>query len=285
LAYLHRMRGDASASSLALEESALECGLAEDPVGVEIARCLLASIACEEGDPQAGASQLIQVLSRFESLAASETVTAAGRNRLARRWLENAQSDLARAYLGCGDTARARPLVEQVIARQISSISARGLLYAKCIEARLLLAENRVPEAKEAIEAGYRAVEDHSENYQGDLNSSELGAAITAMSALGYALMGDVACAGDAFRNACDLNPDLHNRRAQAWSWGARAILARGTGDRGAALEAIRHGLALVQRSGAPIRRFLLELQEDLREGSDRVTMSAVRDLVCRFGD
>lgn len=94
LAYLHRLRGDAGATRSTLERSEAECVLAEDELGTEIARSLLAAVSYEEGFAESAVARYKECVSRFERLVDDPTVKAAGRAGLARRWVINARVHL-----------------------------------------------------------------------------------------------------------------------------------------------------------------------------------------------
>ena len=120
IGYLHRLRGDAKSTRSALERSEAECDLANDQLGAEIARAIMAMISYEEGFEDAAIRALTERLSRFSSLVSDPEIANAGRSMFARRWVINAQVDLGLAYLAKGDHAAARRLIEASVEHQPS---------------------------------------------------------------------------------------------------------------------------------------------------------------------
>lgn len=279
LAYVNRLRGDAGATRSTLERSEADCWLAEDALGAEIARSLLGAVSYEEGFAASAVATLKACLSRFELLVDDPAVKAAGRSGFARRWLVNARIHLGQAYLAAGDPEAARPLIESQLAEMDREPMPAFLATLKRVEAQLRLAEGKVSLAQSAIAASWNAIEG-----QGGLDSTELAAATVAITGVTHALTGSTSSADSCFDQACMLPSDLHNRRAQAWAWAGRAILARESGDRRSSLVAIRKGLDLVQRSGAPIRAFLLEMLRSSYTQEGGAKLCDLKALVCRTG-
>ncbi len=224
IGYLHRLRGDAKSTRSALERSEAECDLANDQLGAEIARAIMAMISYEEGFEDAAIRALTERLSRFSSLVSDPEIANAGRSMFARRWVINAQVDLGLAYLAKGDHAAARRLIEASVEHQPSI---PGLATIKRIEAQLCLAEGKLDLARDAIRNSRVAI-----SQQGDLNSTEGAAATAAITGVIDALSRYRTPALSHFEEACKLPPNLHNRRAQGWAWAGRAILAKEAGDR-----------------------------------------------------
>ena len=275
LAYVNRLRGDAGATRSSLERSEADCILAEDALGAEIARCLLGVVSYEEGLGESAVATLEECLPRFELLVDDPAVKTANRTGFARRWVVNARIHLGQAYLAAGDPDAARHLIEKQLAEFDREPMPAFVATLKRVEAQLRLAEGNLNLAQSAIAASWKAIE--------DLNSTELAAATVAITGLTNALMGSTSSADSCFEQACSLPADLHNRRGQGWAWAGRAILAREAGDRRSSLVAIRKGLDLVQRSGAPIRAFLLQmLRSYTTEGG--AELSDLKALVCRTG-
>jgi tetratricopeptide (TPR) repeat protein len=279
LAYLHRLRGDAGACRSAFEQSEVECVLANDMVGVEIARCSIASVSCEEGFPQPAVAQFTDSLRRLERMIDESSIKEAGRAGLARRWLGNVRSDLSRAYLASQEQRQARVLIEQQLAEDSVGPSVRGLLIIKRLEARLLLSEGRLDAAEAAINASFKAIGD------GEIESTELAAATVMMIGLVEALLGSRESARQSFQRACSLPSDLNNRRAQGCAWAGLAIIARDANDIRSSRMAIRSGLELLGRCGAPIRNFLFGLMKDIQMTAHEIGFHALMNVVCRFGD
>jgi tetratricopeptide (TPR) repeat protein len=278
IAYLNRLRGDVGASRSAYQQSEAECALGEDDVGVEIARCSIASLHCEEGLWGVALTQLELSLQRFSELAEDPGIRAVNRTGLALRWLANARGDACRALLGIPALERAQALIEQALSEEASGASVRGLSIAKRLEARLHLAKNDLDAAASVIDVSFRLIEPRS------LQTTELAAATMAMHGLIRASMGQLSLAKQSLGQACDLPSDLNNRRAQGLAWAARAILARGTGDRALAISSVRRGLELLTRCGSPIRLFLLRFLSDVYSGSDMVMLSDLQNVAWRFG-
>jgi len=277
--YLHRLRGDACAARAALERSEIECSTAKDEVGVEIARTLLAVLSYEEGFADLAVQELSGCLSRLENLVDNPAVRSANRSGFARRWVINARLHLSLAHVALGRYKAAWQLLR--LSRADPSIA--GYATAKRIEAQLFLAEGQLKPALEAIGASWDAIEQPP----GDLMSTELAAATVAISGVIHGLeeseegrRSAISC----FQQACALPSDLHNRRAQAWAWAGCAILARKAGDKIACLTAIHKGLAAVQRSGAPVRAFLLKLLRSCYSEEEGPTLNDLIELVCRSG-
>ena len=137
-----------SSTRSALERSEAECDLANDQLGAEIARAMMAMISYEEGFEDAAIRALTERLSRFSSLVSDPEIANAGRSMFARRWVINAQVDLGLAYLAKGDHAAARRLIEASVEHQPSIT---GLATIKRIEAQLCLAEGKLDLARDAI--------------------------------------------------------------------------------------------------------------------------------------
>ena len=281
LAYLHQLRGDAGATRSALERSEAESDLAKDELGAEIARTLLAAVLYEEGFAGAAVLRLTESLSRLERLVDDPGVKEAGRSGLARRWVINAQINLGQAYLAVGNPEAARRLIGRPADGEHGP-SITGLATAKRIEAQFCLAEGHLSSALAAIGASWKAIEQ-----QGDLTSTELAAGTVALAGIIHALEGSEESRKSAlscFEQACNLPTGLHNRRAQGWAWAGRAILAKKAGDGVAFLDAVHNGLALVQRCGAPIRAFLLDLLRNSYSTEGGPDLNDLRELVCRSG-
>ena len=271
LGYLQRLRGDAGAARAALERSEVECELAGDGVGAEIARSVLAAISYEEGLAEAAVAQYKASLAQFVRMVDDPEVRAAGRSGLARRWIFNARVHLAQAYLAAGNHQAARRELDTQLAEQDQEPSTLGLATLKRVEAQLLLAEDDLGSAEAAIAASRQALDT-----QGDLKTVDMAAATVAITGVIRALTESHASAQSCFEEACQLPPELYNYRGQAWACAGRAILAREAGDADAALRAIGEGLDKVQRGGAPIRSFLLQL---LRTAYATETAPGLRDL------
>jgi tetratricopeptide (TPR) repeat protein len=261
LAYLHRLRGDAGATRSTLERSEAECDLAKDELGAEIARTVLGVVSYEEGFADAAVRALTERLSRLEGLVDHSEIKEAGRTDLVHRWLINARIHLGQAHLAAGNYATARQLIGPRVNGEHNP-SIVGLATVKRIEAQLCLAEGDLRLARDAIGASWEAI-----GQQGQLLSTELAAATVAIAGVIHSLEGSRPSALSCFDEACRLPPDLHNRRAQGWAWAGRAILAREAGDRVHFLAAVHEGLAVIQRCGAPVRAFLLELLKQLLHG------------------
>ncbi len=279
LAYVHRLRCDAGATRSALERSEVDCILAEDELGAEIARSLLATVSYEEGFADSAVSRLKECLSRFELLVDDSAVKTAGRTALARRWVVNARIHLGQAHLAVGATKAAKDMIERQLCEEDQNPSTAGLATIKRIEAQLRLAEGNLGLAEKAIVASRKAID-----YQGDMRLTELAAATVAITGLVNALTGSYSSAVSWFEQACSLPPNLHNRRAQAWAWVGSAILARKAGDPSSSLAAVRKGLDLVQRGGAPIRSFLLNMVRNSYTTGGEADLSDLKALVCRTG-
>lgn len=274
LGYLERLRGDAGASRSAFERSEAECDLANDGVGAEIARTILALISVEEGQWETALRELTECLSRLKQLAHDPEVEKAGRRGLVLRWVGNAHYHLIQAHLACGDTKIARRLIRE--AERWRGPSITGLVTAKRIEAQLSLREGNLESASEAVSASWKAIDQ-----QGDLMSTELAAATVALAGVIRALEGGSESALLLFEQACGLPADLHNRRAQGLAWGGRAILAREAGDRAAFLAAVQGGLTAVRRCGTPIRAFLLDFLRDSYKSQGLPNLDDLKRLMC----
>jgi len=278
LAYLHRLRGNAGATRSTLERSEAECELAEDELGTQIARSVLAVVSYEEGLAGSSVTELKACLSRLEQLVDDPGVKRAGRDGLARRWVVNARTHLGQAYVAAGDNVSARRMIGRRHADEEKEPSVTGLATALRVEAQLYLAEGHPDLAQDAISASWNAIEQ-----QGDLLSAELAAATVTIAGLTNALMGSRDSALSCFKQACGLPPDLHNRRAQGLAWAGRAILAREGGDHPTSLAAVREGLAVVQLCGAPVRAFLLELLRN-SYSTGGPNLNDLKVVVCRSG-
>jgi hypothetical protein len=198
----------------------------------------------------------------------------ANRSGFAKRWVFNARIHLAQARLGVGDCAGAREVFE--LAR--GQVSPGG---SKRLEAQLLLAEGQLEDALDAIGASRSAIEKED----GGLKFTEMSAATVSMAGILHALGKSPEARRSAisnFEEACSLPPDLHNRRAQGWAWAGQAILAGEAGDDSACLRAIHSGLAAVQRCGAPIRAFLLDLLRSQYSPNGAPGLTDLKELVCR---
>ena len=275
LGYLERLRGNAEATRSTFERSEAECDLANDELGAEIARTVLALVSYEEGFAATAIGGLTESLARLKKLANDPKIKEAGRDALARRWVSNSQYHLVQAHLAGGNTPIARRLIVKLGNEQGPSIT--GLVTAKRIEAQLFLAEGDLGLASDAIGASWEAIEQ-----QGDLMSTELAAATVAFAGVTHALEGSSESALSCFEQACSLPADLHNRRAQGWAWAGRAILAKEAGDRVTSLAAVHEGLTVVQRCGAPIRAFLMELLRSGCSTEGGPVLDDLKALVCR---
>jgi tetratricopeptide (TPR) repeat protein len=275
-AYLNRLRGDAAAATSAIERSEAECELGADIVGVEIAKSLHAAALYEEGMPEAAVAKYRACLVRFEELVADPAIEEAGRVGFARRWLVNTKIHLGQAYLSAGNYDDARSLIESQVAAVSNGPSSFAVATTKRVEAQLRLAENDIIGAEAAIAASWNII-------RGDESSAESAAATLAITGVTHALAGDHPSALSCFNDACRLSPDLHNHRAQGWAWAGQAILAKASGNRELSRSAVIEGLKCVERCGAPVRSFLLDLLRTNHK-EDGPGLDELRQLVYRAG-
>jgi tetratricopeptide (TPR) repeat protein len=277
-AYLARLRGDAGAARSALERSEVECELSADWVGVQIAKSLKAAILYEEGFAEDAVWAYEKCLVEFQKMVSDPELEKSGRSGFARRWLVNTQIHLGQANLSAGNVGAARKLIEERLAAADTEPSTIGFSTAKRIEAQLRLAEGDLDRARDAIEKSWNTIRE-----QGEEITTELAAATITIAGVIHALKGGNDYAQSCFEQACRLNPDLHNHRAQGWACAGRAILASASKDENSSRLAIFEGLKLVERCGAPIRFVLLELLRS-RYSKKRLDLKDLRELVHKFG-
>ena len=277
-AYIHHLRGDATATGASLERSDAECALAGDHVGEAIAQIQLAGLALQEGSTRAGIQTVTESLATLDRLIKDSNTHSTGRTGFARRWVINARTFLLRAKVVDRDLTTARSLLQVIQNDQLQTPSSLGLSTAKAIEAQLCLAENDTAAARTAIAEAWHRIEE-----QNQLDATEGAAGIITLTGLLHALEGDTAAALSFFERANRLPPDLHNRIGQAWAWATRAIIAAHVGDSATSLAAIRGGLDLVLHCGAPARTFLLSLLRNTSSTPDMRTLKDIQQQVCGY--
>jgi len=162
--------------------------------------------------------------------------------------------------MGDGDATSARKLFD-IHRRQEALGPGAGHAKLQRIEAQLCLMEGTLDAAISAIGKSWSAMED-----QAELADVELAAATVAISGVVHALQGEAERAMQCFHVARALPADLHNHTAQGLACAGDAILKAESGDCHTALGAVSAGLQSVQRCGAPVRHFLLELLRHYEE-------------------
>ena len=151
LGYLSRLRGDAAAAAAAFDRSEVECELAGDSVGVEIARSHRATRLMEEGVATEAVAKFEASVARFQELIVDPAVQAARRDGLARRWLLNVRIHLSQAYLAASNHIEATRLIGALVTEISEGPSALAFATTKRIEAQIWLAQNEIGKSEAAI--------------------------------------------------------------------------------------------------------------------------------------
>ena len=271
LAYLQIYRGDAERALEKLARSQVEADACGDSVGAGIARALGAAVRSEEGVLHEPIETLAAEARNFTALAQSEELKRNGRHVFANRWRVNCDIHSMQALLAAGEIDRAARAYDDYV-RSDPNPSRLGNPWLAFTGACIALARGHVEQAATlAIQC--------REAMPKPIEFQEAVASVIALYGVISLVRNDTERAREAFVEANNLDPALRNAKGQGWAALGLAIIALESSDRSKALDVLEVGIARCARCCAPVRRALMEMREDVVEGSVRLGEELRADL------